>query len=328
MHILTFLPLLALATARDIDMVTNTNSTIYAESKTGQDTIGYYFALDQNVLSVMVNGTLNNGDVEPAAVMIIPNLLLEYNKTIGPNDTTSVFGFLDKPSGMIGDWGKGLTAKKFTSKLLNQTDEDVDVWQIQAEWKNPEDKKGRPKFNAVMLFSSGPTNFQGHRLAPNLIDVRYSILNYPFSMKDSVLALNQIVLSQGGIHELFNDTDVGEGDLGSLRVNRTALVDGKKERLDVAQYNNTNVEIDIVVGNSTSVNVTSFEKESLLFTFRNSNNAKNVTMDQRIALNITNLRMANATAENSACVSGVSSFLLTVGTLVSALLVALPALVF
>ncbi|PJF18884.1 hypothetical protein PSACC_01293 [Paramicrosporidium saccamoebae] len=335
MHLFCLLPLLAFVSARNITIVTKTNSTFYAESETKKDTIGYNFAINQNVLSVMLNATESAENIDPVSYMIIPNLLLEYNSTENANSTDSIFGFQDKNS-VVGSWGKGLSATKYKSKALNGT-ESVDVWQVRAEWSNPNAKNKKPKFNALMYFSSAATEFHGKRLSPNAINIRYSILNYPFKYQNSTLGLNELVLSKGNIAtNLFSNStdDNGDGDYGSLRVNRTALVDGKKKHLVVDHYDGSS--IDIVAGNSTNIDLSEFDKQSVLFSVRDVSGAKNVTIDQRLSLNITALRKEaekkgnnkeETASPNNSNKSGAPLTFMAFVIALTSVLVSLPALV-
>jgi hypothetical protein len=211
------------------------------------------------------------------------------------------------------------------------------VWQIKAEWSNPEAKNKKPKFNAMMYFASAATDFQGKRLSPNAINVRYSIMNFPFKYKNSTLGLNELLLSSGNMTtNLFSNStnDKDDEDFGSLRVNRTALVDGKKQRLVIDHYDNSS--IDIVAGNSTAVDVADFDKQSVLLSVRNVSGAKNVTIDQRLSLNVTALREVaekegankeEAASPNSSNKSGTSSAFMAFAIAITSVLVALPALI-
>lgn len=278
--------LAATVTARNLNILTQSNSTIYAESKACSDAFGFYFALTNNVLQVMINGT-NIGSC-PEQFMIMPQLLLEYNSTIDANSTQSRYGFMSK-SGDITDWGKGLVATKYQSQGQKKN---VDVWMISANWTNPSNSDGgktdAPKFHARMYIASGATTFEGMELTDNAIQIVYSILDYPFKLKSSSLGYNQIVLSASNITTTNNTEIINTGCFGGgLRINSTCLVDGKAQNVTIAPYDNTS--IDIIAGNSTDINVASWAKQSIFLGFNNSGEAKNVTFEQRLAINVTNL---------------------------------------
>ncbi|PJF18881.1 hypothetical protein PSACC_01294 [Paramicrosporidium saccamoebae] len=332
LKLLTLLPLLAYAAARDLQMVTNTNSTVYAESKHNAETIGYYFALTNNVLSVMINGTTTAQLIpqEPVGYMIMPQLLLEYNQTMDANKTESRAGFMFK-QGDIAHWGTGLAATKFESRGADNST--VDVWQVSANWTNSYAPDGKnttvPKFHALMYIASAPTKFEGHNLTDDAITIRFSILEYPFMLNNSTLALNQLALSESAGITAINGTSADGPSIygGNLRVDKTALVDGEKQNITIIHYNNE--AIDIVAGNSTRVNVTSWTKESLLLSFANSYNAKNVTFDQRLGISMSNCDCEqNANSENSANLMTSSTMLTVFVAVLGALVLALPVLVF
>jgi hypothetical protein len=332
LKLLTVLPLLAYAAARELQMVTNNNSTVYAESKKNHETIGYYFALTNNVLSVMINGTTTARLLpqEPAGYMIMPQLLLEYNQTMNANKTESRAGFMFK-QGAIAHWGKGLVATKYESRGADNST--VDVWQVSANWTNSYAPDGKnttvPKFHALMYIASAPTKFEGYNLTDDAITVRFSILEYPFMLNNSTLALNQLALSEISGITAVNGT-IAENPIlygANLRIEKTALVDGKPQNITIAHYNNE--AIGIIAGNSTRLNVTSWEKESFLLSFANSYNAKNVTFNQRLGINMTNCdckKVAGAD-ENSASLIMNSSLLSALTAVLGALVIALPALV-
>lgn len=332
LKLLTVLPLLAYAAAHDLQMVTNNNSTVYAESKNNDETIGYYFALTNNVLSVMINGTTTSQlfPQEPAGYMIMPQLLLEYNQTMDANKTESRAGFMFK-QGDIAHWGKGLVATKYESRGADNST--VDVWQVCANWTNSYAPDGKnmtvPKFHAMMYIASAPTKFGGYNLTDDAVTVRFSILEYPFMLNNSTLALNQLALSETSGITAINGTTAEDPILygGNLRIEKTALVDGKPQNITIAHYNNE--AIDIIAGNSTRVNVTAWEKESLLLSFANSYNAKNVTFNQRLGINMTNCNCKQgANDENSANLIMNSSVLSAFTAVLGALVIALPALAF
>lgn len=319
--------LLSLALAGQIKLVKNSTDDLYFEHKAQDGTIGYSFSLYQNVLSVQLNATeaCQSCGSSPASLIIMPDLLLEYNNQTGANSTTRVYGFLNKANANT-DWGKGLSASTVQGKALNGS-ETVEVWHVNATWKNPEG--GRPEFGAHMYFASKPAEYQNMTLNAHSILVRYSILNFPFNMTNSSLGYEQVVLAKSGagnltIANLTNPQD--DGAITYLRVNTTALIDGSAQNFTVSQLNNTAESLSILVGNSTRLNVTGYEPHALFFGFNNSYNAKNVTFDQRLVLNMTEYKQKRNPQAYNAATSSTSSVWFALGALMSSLAVLVPAL--
>lgn len=333
--------LLATVSAK-IRLVTNSSDHLYFDNEQSEQTMGYSFSLYQNVLSVELNATANEKDndrTRPAALIIMPNLMLEFNDTIAANDTTDVYGFLSKANANA-NWGKGLTATKHDA-------DGSEVWEIEAQWKNPEG--GRPRFAAFMYLSSEEINYQNMTLGPHSIMLKYSILDYPFKMTNGTLGFDQITLGQSVNRTASSDgnntssnrgtvwsngtivnltSEHTENDIFNLRVNTTALVDGKPQTVFVGALNSTTEELSIMAGNSTRVNVTDYEVGSVFLGFAHSDKAKNVTFYQRMGLNVTVLRGQNNTEAQNAGISLEYNMFTLVIALLGSMFVALPALVF
>lgn len=313
-----------------VKLVTNSSDEIYIENDSRDGKVGYSFALFQNVLTVELNGTVPvccNKASTPASLVIMPNLLMEFNGTVNANSTTSVYGFLDKANNNT-DWGTGLSAVKSQSKG-SSGNSNVDVWTVTGEWKNREG--GKPKFRAQMYFSSAPTTYQNMSLDAHSILVRYSILEFPYKLRNSSVGYEQIVLSRTAadnvtISQLTDGTT--DGLVTYLRVNETAIVDGQPQSVSIGNLNVTGESLSITAGNSTRLNITEYEVGSLFLSFSNSSQAKNITFDQRLALNISELRSHNdVTAQNSASKAGPLSPWAQLTVAISALALAFTAFV-
>lgn len=320
---LTVTTLFALATARDLSFKTKNSNEMYVESTANNNTIGYSFSLYQNVLSVQINATLTGvKHALPNTFIVMPNLILEYNDMSPANSTQSIYGFLDKANDNK-DWGNGLTATKHTSKATNSTN-DAEVWEFAAKWTNPDGN--RPEFQTYMYITSEDTEFDELKLTTNAISMRFSILNFPFSLENSTLALNQLILTEAGVNKnvdnQFNHdlNSYGAENLGALHINRTAFLDGDEGMTFLNVLDNSNNQI--VAGNSTSLGIENFTVDNVLVSFSNSSGAQNVTFQQRLALDLSQLR-TGMRAANAAANHGMSWWT-SMLVLVSMLAVMLP----
>lgn len=319
-----------------IKLVTNTSDTVYFEDNGRDAKIGYSFSLHQNVLSVELNATVssggccgNNNSTEPASLIIMPNLLLEFKDPINSNSTKSAYGFLDKANNNT-DWGKGLSASKYQSKDLKGKS-GVDVWRVKADWKNPDG--GKPKFSAQMYFASAPTQYQNMSLNAHSILVRYSILDFPYKMSNSSVGYEQIILESSAMNNVtianLTEPKKEDGLITFLRVNKTALIDGKPQKINIGSLNTTEEALSIMAGNSTEVDISQYQIGELFLEFANSSNAKNITFDQRLVLNVTELRaQSNVTAQNSASkLAGPASIWIQLGVATASALLAAVAFI-
>lgn len=325
-----------------IKLVTNTSDTVYFEDSSRDATIGYSFSLHQNVLSVELNATAssssspsgccngNGNGAEPASLIIMPNLILEFQKPINTNSTKSAYGFLDKANNNT-DWGKGLSATKYQSKG-SKGNSNVDVWRVVADWKNP-DNGGNPKFSAQMYFASAPTQYRNMSLNAHSILVRYSILDFPHKLSNSSVGYEQIILERSTTENVtianLTDPKKEDGLITFLRVNKTALIDGKPQKINIGQLNTTEEALSIMAGNSTEVDISQYQIGELFLEFANSSNAKNITFDQRLVLNLTELRaQSNVTAQNSANkLAGPASIWIQLGVAMASALLAATAFI-
>lgn len=317
--------LLSLALAGKVKVAKNTTDDLYFENQDRDGTIGYSFSLFQNVLSVELNATQNCESCggKPASMIIMPELLLEYNNATSANSTTNVFGFLDK-SNANKDWGNGLSASKLQGKAINGS-EKVDVWKVEAAWKNPEGKK--PEFGAHMYFAAAPAEYQNMTLNAHSILVQYSILNFPFNMTDSSIGFEQLVLTNSAAANLTvaNITNVdADESITYLHINTTALVDGAAQNITIGSLNNTAATLSIEAGNSTRLNLTDYEINAIFLGFNNSFDAKNVTFNQRLVLNMTEFKEKRAAHAYNAATT-VSPGWFTLGMLLSSLAILVPA---
>lgn len=266
--------LVASEASRSITIKAENSSDIYVESSQTNSTVGYRFLLYHNVLSVVVNASNSRGTVSPATYMVLPSAMLEYNSTIKPSDTKSIYGFLNKANNNS-NWGEGLRLAR----------RNRDVFEITGNWTSP--GNGNPKFHARMFVAARNTTYAGLNLTPDEIAMFFSILDYPHELRNSTLAFDQLLVSGAKLRNLTlsNAIELSSENAASLFINNTALVDGRVEPLSGGVIANGE-DFGITLGNSTSLNVTGLSVQDILLKFGNSSRAKNVTFQQRLHVNM------------------------------------------
>lgn len=252
-------------------VILNQSWTIFLQYQEGDLTTGYGFSLQQNTLLAKMNFSVGGELVEPPAFAVLPNVLVEINGTDPILSSTSVRGFLDFTS-WSNDWG-------MTGLLLEQPT--PVVYKISGSWYS----KTAPSLNfrVRMLIASRPTVYEGVFLRPQEIFMIYTIVNFPFELLNSMLTLDQITLTGT---ELTNYTLPSyfvftSGNLTSLYVNKTAIIDGIHRGISLSKIRVSSLWAKVEKTSTTVTrNLSGRDVDDFVLIFSNSNNAKNVTVQQ------------------------------------------------
>lgn len=312
LHLVTLLLFLlfGFGSLSSIEVVKEEPNFIFLRQDNGTTVVGYTFALVKGTIMIKMNASEPPGvRYEPATYAILPNLIMEFNASLPIETSRSVYSFLH----FLGDnntWPEGITLRRPSDG----------IYQINAVWTNV--YKKTLKFRANMLVAEKTLEFGGSRIQPNEIQITFTVTDYPFILEDSTLAFDEILLTGATLtnsttRENFVLTSDG---VTSLYVNRTALVDGRRERVIFGKTRDETYW-QRALRNSTTANIAGLNVQDLLLGFEKSKKASNVTFFQKLALDPAKIKAQNDdnASESGTSSASYSSVSLSFSTLVSLL---------
>lgn len=296
--ILLIFGLFSLGSLSSIEVVSEEPDFIYLRQDNGTTAVGYTFSLVKGTIMIKMNASdPPNTTYKPATYAVLPNLIMEYNASMPIETSHSVYSFLH----FLNDtnpWSGGIKLRR----------PDDGLYQISAIWTNL--AKKTLKFHTSMLVAEKAVKFGGLNLQPNEIHITFTITDYPYILQESTLAFDEILLTGAAVtNSTTPDTFVITSDgATSLYVNRTALVDGKRERVIFGKTRDETYW-QRSLRNSTN-SVSGLNVQDLLLGFENSRRARNVTFFQRLALNVAKVKAQDNsnTSESATSSAGCSSF--------------------
>lgn len=275
-HLLFFpLLLLFLGSSAGLEVLKNTTNHIILSATDGDAKIQYSFSLQRNTFMVRMNVSIGSERLPASDFGILPNVFIEANSSVLPEESTSVRGFLHFES-FDKDWNSGL--------ILSQRNNDV--YEIDGSWNSPTNRSLNYRFQ--MYVTSRATVYRGIRLNPNEITWISTIVDFPYRLKDSFLALDEIFLSEV---PLTNGTTsaayvFSSDNVTQLYINTTALIDGRNEDILIANIRPDSFWSHFEGGTNTTRNLSGRNVDDALIIFLGSRDAKNITFQQRLAYNL------------------------------------------
>lgn len=265
------LSLLSISFSSGVEILKNTTNYIVLSSTDGDASTQYGFSLQKNTLMVRVNASIGSERLPASDFAILPNVLIETNSSVPPEESTSVRGFLNFES-FDKDWNSGLLLT-----LRNN-----DVYEINGSWNSPTNRS--LNYRVQMYVTSRATVYQGIRLNPNEITWISNIVNFPHRLQDSFLAVDEIFLSSVLLTKDKTSTAYifSSGNVTKLYINTTALIDGKENDILIADIRPDNLWSHIEGGTNSTRNFSGRNVDDALIIFLGSRDARNITFQQRL----------------------------------------------
>lgn len=266
--------LVSLSFAEELNVLKNTTQTIALKSTAGDTQVQYNFSLQRNTFMVRINATVGKESLPASDFGVLPNVFIETNASVPLEESRSVRGFLHLTS-FDNDWNDGLILSK----------ENNEVYKVSGSWNSPSNKS--LNYKVQMYVASKATVYQGISLNPNEVVWISNVIDFPFLIQNSFLALDEVFLS-GAV--LSNNTVPGafvfsSDNVTQLYINSSVLMDGKNHSILIANIRADSLWSRFESGDNTTRNLSGRNVDDALIVFLDSNDAKNITFEQRLVYN-------------------------------------------